>query len=295
MNEAWFYFYPNWQWNNARAGYFLQLFNAGYNAMHAEDSQVRIGNDAALYRRFLEYWKDNGGQLDLLTFHKYDSWGLGYDDDQGLDSAERKHFDPSYDSLHLTIAEARQLWGANLPAINSESNWGATYSGGTDPRIQQLCGTVWTALMLRGSILHGVNYAIYYEFSCSKDWETSHSSQGYGFGMINHDNNQPWYPYYVHQLVGTNLAVGDSIVSTTSASNDIKTLAWIHQNQVNLLIICREDQQKTVRVTGLQGPLAVSKIDNTISWENPSVQTSSMNPNDPVTMDGYAVLFIQST
>ena len=295
INEAWWYFYPNWNWNEVKAGHFLQLFNTCYDAMHNENPQVLIGNDASLYQRFLDYWITHGGKLDLLTFHKYDSWGLSYSDEQGLDSAERKYFDPSYSSLHLTVSEARQTWGKHLPAIITESNWGASWSDGTDPRIQQLCGTVWTALMLRGCVLNDVDYYCYYTFSSSKSYAQSNLPQGYGFGMVNHDNNQPWYPYYVQKMIGNNLAVGDQIIATTSSSSDIRSLGWVHGETLNLLLICKVDQPRTVNLQGLGGQLSFFKIDDTISWENPSVQTGVVNQDNSLVTNGYTVILLQTS
>jgi hypothetical protein len=295
FNEAWYYFYPNWNWNDVKAANFLQLFNKCYDAMHAENPQVLIGNDAALFTKFLNYWKTHGGKLDLLTFHKYDSWGLDHDDFQGLDSAERKHFDPTYSSLHLTISQARQIWGKRLPAIATESNWSATQSSGsTDPRIQQLCGVVWAGLTLRGEMLNGVDYNCYYSFSSSKEYALSHLDQGYGFGMVNEDNNQPWYPYYVQKMIGTNLAVGDSIVDSTSSSSDVRTVAWKHGDTLNVLLICKVDQARNVNLHGLQGTLNYSRIDNRVWWETPRVQTGSVDSATTLSFIGYTVILLQS-
>lgn len=295
INEAWFYFYPNWNWNEVKAAYFLQLFNTCYNLMHDENPQIYVGNDASLYKKFLEYWVSHGGKLDTLNFHKYDSWGLSYSDEQGLDSAERKFFDPSYDWNHLTVSEARQIWGEDLPVINSEGNWGASWKNGTDPRIQQVVGAVWTALMLRGYILNNVDYSIYYTFSSSKSYAESHLPQGYGFGMVNHDDNQPWYPYYVQKMIGNNLAVGDQIVETMSSSSDIRPLTWIHEDKLNILLVCKVDEPRTVNLQGLGGQLTFFKIDNTISWETPSVQTGVINHTDPLNINSYTVMLLQTS
>ena len=294
INEAWFYFYPSWTWYETKANYFLQLFNTCYNAMHAENPNVMIGNDASLFSKFLNFWKTKGGKLDILTFHKYDSWGISYPDTQGLDSAERKYFDPTYDGLHLTIAEARQLWGARLPAIATEANWGATYSKGTDPRIQKVIGAVWTALVLRGCILSDVNYMCYYSFSSSKSSAISRLPQGYGFGLINEDNNQPWYPYYVLKMVGTNLAVGDPIVTSTSSSTSIRTLAWIHQNKMNLLVISRTNQPTAINSQGFEGQITFQKIDDTVSWETPTIQAGTLRTGEVLQLKGYGVILFQT-
>jgi beta-xylosidase len=294
MNEAWYYFYPNWNWNEAKAQNFLTLYNTCYNTMHNQNNQILIGNDASLFTRFLNFWKANGGKLDFFSFHKYDSWGTSYTDEQGLDAAETKFFG-QYDSLHTSITQARQLWGKNLPAIASEANFGASSQSGTDPRLQQLCGAVWTALVLKGSMENGIDYLCYFAYSSSKSWETRNKNQGYGFGMINHDNNQPWYPYYVQKMVATNLAVGDPIIRTSSSSSDISLVGWINEGKLNILIINKVNQQRTVNLQGIQGQLTYTKISNAVSWETPKVQTGNIYSTNTIDLNGYTVILLQMT
>jgi hypothetical protein len=292
VNEAWYYFYPNWNWNQNNAQNFLTLYNTCYNQMHAQNNQILIGNDASLFTRFLSFWKTYGGKLDFFSCHKYDSWGISYSDEQGLDAAENKFFG-QYDSYHSSISEARQLWGKNLPAIASEANFGASSRSGTDPRLQQLCGAVWTALVLEGGIENGFNYLCYFAYSSSKSWESRNKDTGYGFGMINQDNNQPWYPYYVQKMVATNIAVGDPIIRTSSSSSDINIVGWINQGKLNILIINKVNQQRAVNLQGIQGQLTYMKISNAISWENPNVQTGNTYSTNTIDLNGYTVILLQ--
>jgi hypothetical protein len=298
FNEAWYYFYPNWNaWSSVKAGYFLQLFNACYNAMHAQNSQVLVGNDASLHRKFLDYWIANGGKLDFLSFHKYDCDGTSMADQTPLQRAEQRFF--ITDNYFYGVTDARQKWfnahGVTLPAIATEANWAATCSSGTDPRIQQVVGAVWTALMLKSSILNNVQYECYYCFSSSKSWEVSNKkSGGYGFGMVNQDNNQPWYPYYVQKLIGTNLAVGDQIVNSSSSSSDISTLAWVHSGKLNILLICKVTQAMNVKLSGVQGTLSYFKIDNAVSYQSPRVQTGTISASTTLTLNGYTVILLQN-
>jgi hypothetical protein len=294
MNEAWYYFYPNWNWNEAKAQNFLTLYNTAYNAMHTQNNQILAGNDASLFTRFLNFWKTSGGKLDFFSCHKYDSWGLSYSDSQGLDSAENKFFG-QFDSYNIGISQARQLWGKNLPAIATEANFGATCASGTDPRLQQLVGAVWTALVLKGGIQSGFDYICYYDFSSSKSWELANKATGgFGFGMINYDNNQPWYPYYVQYLIGHNLSVGDPLVETSSSSNDIRVLSWNHEETLNTLIVCRTNTQRTVRVQGLNGQISLFKIENTIPYTTPSIQSSQIDASDVIAINGYTVILLQT-
>jgi aryl carrier-like protein len=294
INEASYYFYPNWNWNQAKAQNYLTLYNTAYNAMHTENNQVQVGTDSSLYTQFLNFWKTNGGKLDFFSCHKYDSWGISYTDSQGLDSAERKFFG-TYDSYHISISAARNLWGSNLQAIATEANFGASQSSGTDPRLQQLVGTVWTGIVLRGAILNGFDYLCYYSFCSSKSWELENKATGgFGFGMINQDDSQPWYPYYVQYLIGHNLAVGDELMETTSSSNDIRLLSWNHEGTINTLVVCKINEARTIRLQGLTGQLNLFKIDDNIPYATPNIQFSQINANDTVAINGYSVILLQS-
>jgi hypothetical protein len=93
--------------------------------------------------------------------------------------------------------------------------------------------------------------------------------------MINADNCQPWYPYYVQKLIGNGLAVGDQIVNVTSTSSSIRALSWIHAGKTYLLIISETTATTTLNLQGLQGTLSFSKIDNTISFTSSRVQTGT--------------------
>jgi hypothetical protein len=295
FNEAWYYFYPNWNWNSVKASNFLQLFNTCYSAMHLENSQVLVSNDASMHKKVLDYWIANGGKLDFLSFHNYDCDGVTMGDQTPLQRAEERFYITN--SYFYGVNDARKLWlnsrGVTLPAIASEANWAATCSSGTDPRIQKVVGAVWCALMVRSSILNNVQYQCYFSYSSSKSYELTHKkSGGYGFGMINEDNNQPWYPYYVQKLIGTNLVVGDKIVESTSSTN-IRSLAWIHGGKLNLLLICKSNELQYVKLSGLQGTLTYFKIDNTVSYQSPRVQTGTLSATATLSLNGYTVILIQ--
>jgi hypothetical protein len=293
MNEAWYYFYPSWNWNEAKAQNFLTLYNTAYNAMHTQNNQVLIGNDASLHRRFLDFWKANGGKLDIFTFHKYDCDNLAMDDSTPLSRAEKRYY--VSDSYYYGINDARQLWGSDLPAISTETNFAAFCSQGTDPRLQQVVGSVHLALSLRMEILDNVQYNLYYSFSSSRSWEVANKATGgFGFGMINQDNNQPWYPYYVQYLIGHNLAVGDSLLETSSSSNNIRVLSWNHEGTINTLVICKIDEAQTVRLQGLTGQLNLLKIDDSVPYTTPSIQSSQINANDVIAINGYTIILLQT-
>jgi len=297
INEAYIYYWHSSSPDYSRLGYYLAVFNAAYDAMHAENSQVIVGSDSGLTKPFLDYWIDHGGKLDMLAFHKYDADTRSWSDSTVFQKAETKYVVTN--SLFYGVQDARKKWydahGVTLAAINTESNWGAYCSEGTDDRIQQMAGAVWTALMVRGSILSGVDYSIYFTLLSSKSWESGHKTYGWGFGMINMDDNEPWYPYYVNKMIGNNLAVADQIVETTSSTNDVRSLAWLHDGRLMILLINKVNQPRTISIRGLRGQLTFFKIDDTISYETPGVQTGVINPTDLLNTIGYGVILLQTS
>jgi hypothetical protein len=294
MNEPHFYF----GWNpsdTTKLAHYVELWNTAARAMRAENSNVLLSHDSITMKRVLEYWLEHGEDIDYLDFHKYDADNIGqYSDAEMFTRAEQINFENTR-SLY-GVDDARQIWfnirGKWLPVINSESNFNSAWETGTDPKIQQMAGAVWLALVLRKGILKGLTCNIYFEYSSSKSVQEAHGT-GWGFGMINEDASQPWYPYYVHTMVGSNLAVGDELVEAESSSNDIRSIAWIHDGKPNILLICKVDEPRTVTLQGMNGQLNVSWIDNAIPYGSPSIQTDIIGSDEPLIMNGYTVTLLQ--
>jgi len=295
MNEPFAYF----GWNAediSKLGYYVELWNAAARAMRQQNSNIFLSHDTITHKRVLDYWITYGEDIDYLDFHKYDAGTIGeYSDAEMFRRAEQRFFETS--TTLYGVDEARQRWyngrGKWLPVINSESNFNSAWETGTDPKIQQITGAVWLALVLRMNVLKGLNYNVYFEFSSSKSWETANrQSGGIGFGMTNEDDNQPWYPYYVQKMLGTNLNVGDAIIESTSSSNDVKVISWLHNGKTKMLLICEVDQYRTVYLKGLTGSLKVERIDSTISWENPMLQIDEVNAAEPLVLRGYTVTLL---
>jgi hypothetical protein len=295
VNEAWAYWYPNWIYNETKLSYFFELYNVTYTQMHEENPNILVSNDAATYRKFIDFWLRNKGKLDYISFHKYDCDGIHMGDEIPLLRAETRHF--VSDGIWYGVGNVRQLWfdayGVYLPAINSESNFAAICADGTDPRIQKTVGAVWTALMLRSCILNNIQYTIYYSFGSSASWEQTKPTGGLGFGMINLDDNKPWYPYYVHKLVGDNLDVGDQLVETASSSDDVRSLAWHHGGVLNILLISKTDEARNIFLRGVSGEISFAKIDDTVSYLTPSLQVGQISSMEPLSVKGYGVILVQ--
>jgi hypothetical protein len=295
MNEPWAYF--GWV-DYAKLANFKAVFNAAAAAMRAEDSNVLVGFDGTNRKYVLDYWLTNGGaNLGFISFHKYDTWEIGqYSDAEMLSKAQTYQLDTS--PSFYGIKDVKQVYynarGKWIPVLNSESNFNSAYATGTDPKIQQIVGAVWESLVLRKGILDGLSYNIYFEFASSKSWQVAHGT-GWGFGMTNQDNNQPWLPYYVHEMIGKNLAIGDNIIDVTSSSTDIRSLAWTHGSNLNILLICLASEPRTIVLQGIQGEITVYRIDNATSPDSPAIQSSTIGVNESFTTYGYTVALVQST
>lgn len=296
MNEPAAYF--GWTPPNAtKLGYYVELWNEAARAMRAINPAVMLSQDCITRKGVLEYWIENGDDVDFLDFHKYDSFFMPceYDEANLLSRAETRYFETG--TTAWGVDDARQKWftarGHWLPVINSESNMNAAADTGTDPRLQQLTGAVWLALVLRTGITKGVNYNVYFEYSSSKSSGDGTSTGGSGFGMINSDNNEPWYTYYVHQLIGSKLSIGDQLVESVSSSSDIVSLAWVNKDNVNVLLICKNNNADFVlKVNGFQGSIDYSKIDSAFSWQYPQIQTGTIDSTSNLIINGYTVILL---
>jgi hypothetical protein len=243
-----------------------------------------------------DYWLTHGDNVDFLDFHKYDSDTIGaYSDAQMFARAEQIDFE-TYGSYY-GVNEARQKWfnarGNWLPVINSESNFDSGWDTGTDPKIQQMTGAVWLALVLRTAILKGLTYSIYFEFSSSKS-EAQTQGTGLGFGMTNLDDNKPWYPYFVQKMIASNLAPGNALANTQSSSGDVRSIAWTNQGKLNILLICKVDQPRTITFHGIGDQSNITWIDNTFSYMNPNVQNAKINVGGHFSVSGYTVALLQT-
>jgi hypothetical protein len=284
--------------NQTKLGYYVEVWNTVARVMRNINPKVLLSQDCIMIKQVLEYWIQNGDDVDSLNFHKYDSYETpGYDDLTMFTRAETRYFET--ESNQLGIEEARQMWfnsrGKLLPIINSESNFNSAWKNGTDPRIQQMAGTVWTALVLRQDILRGISYNVYYCFHSTTSYGKTTSTGGAGFGMINYDDKKPWYPYYVHFILGNNLDVGDMLVESVCSSNDVRVLAWIHKGVLNVLIISKVDKARAIYFHKFEDKLRVIKIDNTIPWENAGLQTQLFSAEEPLIVNGYTVALLQKS
>lgn len=303
--------YIGWNSNTAnmtRVHNFVDLFNAAYVSMHRTNADVSVSFDASTLTWVFPYLLTNAVGIDSFNFHKYDDvYPLPNEssDTVMFQKAENTYFQ-GYDYETYNVDYVRNTWqsqrGVWLPVIQSEGNWNSTNSP-TDERVQQMSGAVRTALVLMMGIIKGLSCNCYYTFTSDAVREKAAFGSGRGYGMIDSDTyhtaspsyNNPWYPYYVQQMIGSNLGLGDPLFETTSSSNDIRALAWQNGPALNLLLISKANDTQIIRLTGISGPLHYVKIDNTIPYTSPRTQEGTVNAEDPLTFNGYTVILLQSS
>ncbi len=300
VNEPQHYFAPG-SWANpdySKLSSYKALYDATYTKMHQENNAIIASQDFIMHKTILNYWLDNGGVVDSLNFHKYDEYRYPYlTDAEVLEKAEEKFFG-KYPLGGNSITEAQQTWYNEerdwLPIICSESNMNSKHTGGTDPRIQTMVGATWLALTARMEMLAGVSYHVHYAYTSSKSYATESDTGGYGFGLINKDNNEAWYPYYVNYMIGRNQEPGDQLVESRSSSSNVRVVSWINGGKLITLLISKTSNPVTVQFNGLQGQLDIQYIDDTISYVHPSMQSKVMNAGGSLYLDGYTVAIIES-
>lgn len=276
-------------------GNFAKFFDTAAKAMKNVNPKVMVSFDASTQKKAFDYFLSHGYQIDFIDVHKYGNVveTLGITDAELLSNAETYRFDES--SNWYGVDFVRQTWfyryGKMLPVIVSEYNLNWTFKPTTDSRIPKMVGVIWSSLMIRSCILRKYDYASYFVFADKASHFTANG--GYGFGMVNLDDNKPKYPYYLDKILGNSLSVGDSLVEVTSSSDDVRTLAWVHGEEMRLLLICKVNEPRIVYLHGIQGQLNCSKIDASVSWTTPAVQNGTLAASDAITLGGYTVMLLQ--
>ncbi|MEM2026585.1 MAG: hypothetical protein QXX94_07090 [Candidatus Bathyarchaeia archaeon] len=284
VNEAFNYF--GWNPDPVKLKYFMDLFNAAARAMRAVNPEVMIGNDESNKKVVLDYFIRYGEPLDFISFHRYGANSLSVSESDLFKAAETKYLVETTNKYapEQAVKIYKETRGVDLPVIVSEGNLNSAYSSGADPRTRTMVGAVYTALSIRAFILKNITYSVYFTFG-------SYGTEG--IGMVNLENNQPWYPYYAQKMIGNNLAVGDKLVYSSSSSEDVRTLAWLNGERLNILLMSKVDELRAVYITGVKGQINYMKIDNSISWEKPEVQMGTIDSTKPLILNGYAVALLQ--
>jgi hypothetical protein len=288
-------------------GDFATVYNATVTAMKQVNPAVSASFDFSWEVGVMSWWLANytGVPLDRIDFHNYATSTAGYYTDSELfqmaqtltNSEGSTGFWGTSTSGNNPIYAQNMYYaskGVTLPLFDTESNLDAQWSPNTDPIIVQMDGAVFAALLLKTEILDNVDAHIYYDWQANLNYQQSLSPPSYGFGLIDSNNHQPWYPYYVYQMIGNNLQVGDSIVSSTN-SGSVFSFAWIDKGNLNILLINTFNGTVSTTVSGATGNFNYEKIDNTYSFLNAQLQTGSLSLSSSITMNGYTVILLTPT
>jgi len=292
-NEAYGYF----DWNGAdtdNLARWVDLWVEVAGSMHAENPDILIGNDHVTAHRVLDAFIERDADLGFLSYHKYDSGDLAATDAELFGTAETRYIDPSGSQYGVT--EARGLWreatGLSVPVIDSESNMNWEWDPSTDPRLQQMAGAVWNALVLRREILEGVDYHVWFdEYS-----RIGTDGEPRGFGMIGWTEPAvPWLSYYLYRWIGNTLEAGDPLVESAAGSEALRTLAWMHEGSLAILVIHKEPAETSICIEGPAGPLSYRRIDDPdgSSYLDPQEETGTAAFCEPVALAGYTVMLIR--
>jgi hypothetical protein len=285
-----------WPAPQTQLWYFTNLFNTAAITMRSANSGIKVGNDASNMMAVLNYFISNKIKIDYFDYHNYSSATTLSSDSDLFSSAQSDYLTDSscyYGTSHA-LALYKAATGVYLPVLITEGNLSYAYSSGTDSRIQKMTGAVYDALRIKTDVTNNFVTDVYFTFASSASaWQTK-ATQGYGFGMVNTDTSKPWYPYYVEQLIGSNLSVGDKIYEVKSSISGITGLSWIHGSVRNILLVSMVTSQNTVTLSGVTSQLSYYKVDNTISYTTPSVQKGTINPSSSITFNGYTVMLLQT-
>jgi len=284
INEPYHYF--EWPAEDDKLSYYMELYNAAAVEMKNENNNIKLGCDASTFKKVLDSFIQHGETLGFISFHMYGLSSRSSSTSQALNAAETRWLTESSImwAPEQAVSRYEQSRGVKLPIIMSEGNFCDDYDP-CDDRIFTMSGAVYSMLAMRTFILKNFQHSIYYHFACSGDH----------FGMVNYNTQVPGYTYYAQKLVGQNLDVGDELLYTTSSSNNLRTLAWINNGKLNMLIINKIDAPKTLRIEGMSGDLTYYLVEKSYGSNSASVQSDTINPRYTIKLEGYSVLLVQSS
>jgi len=237
MNEP--YFYWGFPENTTQVDLLLNIYEASYVKMKQMDPSLLISFDAIVYVHVFNYMKSNNIPFDFYDFHGYGGSNVTDSTTSCLDASEY-YYSIKKSSESYTIAELKQMMNnTEMPVINSESNFNSAWIGGTDPRNCQIEGVCFDALQTIYAIKGGTDYRVHYYMVNSKTQSAAQPTGGWGFGIINSDDDSAFLPYYFCHLIGKNLSLGDNVIESNTTNPKVESIAWIHRNLRKILVVNR--------------------------------------------------------
>ena len=292
MNEP----YQYWSTNEdmSKVSKLLNVYKACYGKIKGADPDSQISFDTVQMRNVFVYMKANNIPFDFYDFHGYGGDDVNDSTNYVLEKAGETFLNDSGEEYSLATMRQKND-NSTMISFCSETNFSDTWMGGTDIRNTQSEGVCFSGLQTIYALQIGLNYRIHYTMSNSKLSSSSQPSGGWGFGMINTDDDSPLLPYYFYRLIGQNLSIGDVIVETKSQNSDIKAVSWIHNGTTKTLAVNIGSASVDVSInypgeyTGIDDTYYGTKTGtywNSVTMEPYSVMlTSNANPQ----MRGYTL------
>jgi hypothetical protein len=197
MGNSWQFFFSTEE--STKAGCFATIYNRTVTAIKQVYPSASVSFDFVWFRGMIDWWVSNynGTPIDRIDFHRYESHVIGNPNDSALFGTAQSmdEGDFTFWSGSNPILAQQKYYsgeGVRLPIYDTECNMGSVSGVSDEPRIVQMSGAVYTALVLKTEILKGVSYHVYYDWQANLPWEQTRNPPTYGFGLINDANHQPW-------------------------------------------------------------------------------------------------------
>jgi hypothetical protein len=296
MNEPDLY----WGWDEdwERVSRLMPLYEAAYHSMKEANPNILISHADVQDTDMFDYHLDRSIPFDFLDFHFY---GTGGPTSYGVESGRVfSTADTGYTALNkndiVGLDFCRERVG-DLIQICGEANFNSAWKNGSDIRNQKMDSAVFDALQIIEGIKAGSDFRIHFHLSSSPIYDPNNPSYdwSYGFGMINQQDEKPYYPWYVYRMVGQNLFVGDPIFEMNSSNSIIDSIAWKHDRTLNILLVHKGTSNRIIAINGASGEFNYTKIDNTYDFTEAKEQYGTIDlSKENVSLSGYTVMLLQS-
>jgi len=272
------------------------VFNAGSQAIHEVFPNAKVGETSTQYKGWSEWIAENGIGQDFVGHHMYacgnapEEWAS----DQALfDRAiNGQGVNSGHPELRWVYEDVFNIFAQNgkypdycitETALNHDWN-------PQDYRKFSELGAAWYATELMDYAKRGIGLSIFYNVASNED-----AGGPVGFGMVElWGDHTPRYPYFVNQLIGNSLDVGDALVHSSSSNPDILTLAWKHGNEGRILIVQRAQVSNTLAVdfNGAyeEGGVSIQTIDSAL--EGIQTRNEADGSNLTIALNGYSVCLV---
>ncbi len=261
------YVYWDWNENMAKVANLMALYKQAYDRMHSASASVMISFDSCKMRNVTDYMLSHRMTVDWIDFHSYPAQKLS-DTMSYIIGATPWEF---YGSTNLYSIELARTKFGNKPVILSEANFNSAWSGGTDPRNNQIEGVCIDAMQISYALKLDMAGRVHYFFS---------NNPTSGFGFINRGTDTALKPFNFYKLINTYLNLSDPVHLATSTNSNLQTVAWRHNSDEFLLIINKSKTPVTLNTLNTSGHI------DFINETHDAIQTQDMGSH---TLNAYSI------